>query len=84
MIGLILIPGNTDDALCMMFFTKAPDAELYLKDYKERFPNDQFTHKIVTIKKNFCFDAGMDVDDCYFEINPDVMEDEEDNILRVN
>jgi hypothetical protein len=78
MIGLIEIPGNQDDSLTMLFFTKEEDAQNYVKLYNEKYPNDGLKFKTVKIQKHMIFDAGADEEDCYYKFDPKLEDMEED------
>ena len=82
MYGLIEINSNTEESLCMLFFTKEEDANNYIKLFQEKHPSDQTKFKIVKIKKNMVFDAGGDEEDCYYPFDPKLEEVEENEDER--
>jgi hypothetical protein len=84
MFGLIELPNDQEESLCMLFFTKEEEANNYIKLFQEKHPGDQTKFKIVKIKKHMVFDAGADEEDCYYPFDPKLEqvndnEDEKEN-----
>ena len=70
MFGLIKIPEDLEESLCMLFFTKEDEANNYIKIFQEKYPDDKTKFKVVKIKKYMIFDAGSEDDSCYYKFDP--------------
>jgi len=70
MFGLIEIPPNDDESLCILFFTKKEAVNNYIKLFQEKYQTDQTKFKIVKIMKHYVFDAGANDNDCYYKFDP--------------